>query len=240
MAALVRAGACRRGWRDLLNFLIAPSEGDLLKSLGTVSSVPERHGADVLWAERAVRGLIGVQRKELSDLIESSRDGRLSKEVAQLRSCKLAFLLVEGRPQWTVDGVLVHRYAVWTRRAHHALLRSVQLRGIVVEFTDSLSDTVARVEEIADYAAKGSHTSLDRRPKPMSDGWGKLTDEAWGCHLLQSVDGIGPTQAKAIWDYFNGHLPIGLTVPVERLAEIKGLGPKRLTAIRRAFGAESI
>lgn len=219
----------------MAGLLIAPSEPPLIKALGTVSSTPEKYGADILWAERAVSGLIGVQRKEVSDLIGSVQDGRLNKEIVQMRACHLAFLIVEGHPHWTSDGTLVHRWARWTRGQHYSLLRSVQTRGIVVEYTETTADTVGRIEDIHRWAAKADHTSLDRRPKPGPDEWGKVTDRGWGLHLLQSVPGIGPKQAELIWDHF-GKVPVGLSVTREDLAAIKGLGPKRVDSMFKAFG----
>lgn len=216
------------------SLLIAPTEPELIKTLGTVSSTPERYGADILWMDRAVGGLIGVQRKEVSDLINSVQDGRLAKEIVQLRAVHLPVLIVEGSPHWTVDGALVHKYTRWTRTQHHSLLRSVQQRGIIVEYTSSTAETVARVEDIVRWAAKDDHNSLDRRPKPSPDDWGKISDKAWALHLLQSVPGIGPKQAELIWDTF-GRAPIVLDCTREELLAIRGLGPKKVAAILAAF-----
>jgi ERCC4-type nuclease len=216
------------------SFLIAPSEPTLIKTLGTVSSTPEKYGADILWTERAMGGLIGVQRKEISDLVASVQDGRLSKEVQQLRACSYPLLIVEGMPHWSSDGQLVHRWTRWTRAQHRSLLRSLQMRGITVEQSDNTADTVSLIEQIASWAAKDGHTTLDRRPKAQPDAWGQLTDEMFASHLLQSIQGIGPKQAKAVWDYFHG-LPIGLLCSRDDLMKVKGLGVKKVDAIVAAF-----
>lgn len=216
-------------------YLIAPSEPPLIKSLGTVSSVPERHGADILWGEPAVKGLVGIQRKEISDLVASIHDGRIQKEIHQLTTCSLSFLAVEGKPHWSTEGQLMSQFTNWTRSQHRSFLRSVQMRGVMVEFTDNTADTVALVEEIRRWAAKKEHLSLDRRPKPDRVAWGMSNDKAWGCHVLQSVEGIGPKQAEAIWDHC-GRLPFGLTLTPADLAKIPGIGPKRVQSLVRAFG----
>jgi len=69
--------------------LVAPTEPMTLKALGTVSLVPEDYGSDFLWAS-PVFGLVGVQRKEASDFVASVMDGRLDKELAQMKQLGLS------------------------------------------------------------------------------------------------------------------------------------------------------
>ena len=85
--------------------------------------------------------------------------------------------------------------------------------------------------------AKGEHRSLDRRPKPGPNEWGRVTDRGFGLHLLQSVDGIGPMQAGAIFDHFK-RVPVELTATREQLLSIPGIGPKRVAAMMKAFGGK--
>lgn len=223
------------------NFLISPAEHAApIKDLGRVSSLPERHGADVMWMDPTIKGLVGVQRKAIPDLVASVQDGRLAKEVAQLQTCKVAVVIVEGRPRWSSEGQLMMGYVKWSRTQHRSLLRSIQGRGIFVEHSDSIADTAALIREIASWVGKGDHTSLDRRPKPGPNNWGKVDDEAWACHLLQSVPDIGPVQAKAIWDHFDGAIPVALTTDAVELAKVPGLGPKRIAKILKAFNANDL
>ncbi len=174
-------------------FLVAPSESEL-KKLGKSSSLPEKHGADVCWIDPVVGGLVGVQRKEVKDLIASVQDGRLAKEVGQLGSVKAAFLVVEGRMTWTAEGQLIEvaRWTQWTRRQMGGLLRSVAARGIGVEYTDHAGHTVELVREIAAWCHKDNHDSLDRRAGPLKTGWGRtISNVAYASHLLQGIPGIG-------------------------------------------------
>jgi ERCC4-type nuclease len=217
-------------------FLIAPSEPRIIKTIGKVSSIPEKMGSDILWHDPSAGGWVGVQRKEFKDLLASVADGRLAREVQQIQRCKIAFLIVEGKPRWSPDGAcMIRYYTQWTRAQYRSLLRSVQGREIFVEHSDSMKDTVALVGEMSRWVGKGDHASLDRRPKPKGDTWGRMTDKAWACHLLQSVDGIGPKAAAAIYDYFGGALPIALTTDVKTLEKVPGVGPGTAKKILRAF-----
>lgn len=221
----------------MTNFLVSPTEPALIKSLGIVSSVPEKHGADVFWTDATMGGFVGIQRKEIDDLLKSIQSGVLARELQKLLHCKLAILIVEGEPHFTPDGQLSHRFIRFTRTQYRSQLRSVQLRGIIVEHSSSTADTVALIESIARWVAKGEHRSLDRRPKPSNlDSWGVLTNKAWASHLLQSIEGIGPAQAEAIFDHFDGKLPIEFTATVAQLMEVPRIGKRRAEMIVRSFG----
>lgn len=223
----------------LPEFLVAPSEPALIKAMGRYSAMPEKHGADILWFDPVLKGIVGVQRKAFTDLLGSVEDGRLQREVQQLQRCKVAVLIVEGAGKW-VNGMLMDRYnSRWSRAAYRSLLRSVQGRAIFVEHSDSVADTVVHVEEIRRWVSKGDHTSLDRRPKPKADTWGHYTDKAWACHLLQSIDGIGPKQAEAIWTHFGNRLPLSLDVTREELLAVPGFGDKKVALILKAFRAST-
>lgn len=213
--------------------LIAPSEPRSIKILGTSSTVPETYGADILFPANG--GMVGVQRKELSDLIASVQDGRLTKELAQMQRLGLAVLIVEGRPKWSTDGALLRDYGMqWTRSTHRNLLYSVQARGVWVEQTDDANDTVGAVLNLHEYLRKPKHHSLIRRPGPKSP-WGKAGNRDWLCHFLQGLEGVGPELAERIVDYFGGRSPIAWQCTAEHLKGIEGIGPKRAKALMDAL-----
>lgn len=218
-------------------FLVSPTEPIMIRALGSTSIVPESYGVDIMWVEPVVGGLVGVQRKEFTDLIASQGDGRLAKEIAQMQALAQATLIVEGRPHWTLDGQLVDSHHRWTRKQFNGLMRSVMGEGVMVEYTDSQGDTVARVEEIAHWTSKPGHHSLKRRPKAKAgDGWGKRTNRDTACWILQSVEGISRKTAEVILDAFGGNLPLGLTCTKADLLAIKGIGPKTADSLIEAFG----
>lgn len=204
--------------------LIAPSEPKSIQILGRRSSLPEKRGADIMFPAHGT--LVGVQRKEISDLIASLHDGRLGKEIAQMQSgLGIGALVVEGRLKWTNDGVLIKDFgAEYTRTAHRNLLRSVQARGVWVESTDDAADTVTCVLELQAYLNKKSHSGLLKRPGPASP-WGTVTNQDWCAHFLQGLDGVGPEMAQRILGHFGG-LPLKWTVDVGELQQVAGIGKK--------------
>lgn len=215
--------------------LIAPTEPSTLKLLGTVSSVPETHGVDVLWPAQA--GLWGIQRKEFSDLVASLRDGRLGQEIAQMCHLVQGVLLVENQPDesnWMTT-------AIWgpgiTRSQYRRLLYTVRAQGVWVEHSDSLADTVVVVEDLVAWSQKAEHSSLKGRPGPNGSAWGRVTNRDWARHLLTSFPGVGPELADRIIEHFQG-VPLRWDVDRGQMEEIPGLGKKKVERLYAALQQE--
>jgi len=218
--------------------LVAPTEPRPLKALGTSSLTTERNGVDFLWGvggQGRGRGLWGVQRKEVRDLLASLADGRLSRELGQMGRLTQAVLLIEGRLTWTLDGQLAaaHPGSSISRPAFRALLYSVQARGVWVEYADSLADTAEVLRGLHSRSHKGGASSLAGRPKPTGL-WGTATSRDWAVHVLTSFEGVGPGLAAAILDHF-GRLPLAWTVDAAELQQVRGLGKVRAARMVEAL-----
>jgi len=196
--------------------------------------LPERFGADILIRpHRSWGGWVGVQRKELSDLLSSLGDGRFSEQVQKLTRCRTGILLIEGRPSWTTDGVLVSSYGrPITRESWRALLWSVRHTGLWVDFTDGLADTLVYLASLDGWLSKERHGSLISRPKPEGR-WGVVGSRDWERHMLMGLPGIGAQLAEAILDTVG--YPLRLGVSADELLAVPGLGPRRVAAILAAF-----
>lgn len=215
--------------------LIAPTEPPALRATGTVSLTPERHGVDVLWGAKDI-GLIGVQRKVFpGDFLASMDDGRLSKELSQMRALNIGVLVLEGRPTWTTFGELLgQRWGKrWTRQAHRAFLMSVRMKGVWVEWTDHLDDTIDFLQVMEKWAAKSKHQSLSSRPGPKRDSWNRLTDRDYALHMIQGWPDVGPELAGRIFDRFG--VPLALTVTEKELLSVQGIGKAKAGRIMRMF-----
>jgi ERCC4-type nuclease len=212
-------------------FLVAPTEPAGLRRLGTVSPLPEHHGCDVVWASGA--GLVGVQRKELTDLWSSLRDGRLAREVDAMRLLAVRMLLVEGRVRWSSAGRLTTARSPLTRDQLRGLLLSAQHRGLWVVHTDDVDDSATALLHLRRWLDKRHHSAFAWRP-PMPAHGGAPGSRAWGVHLLQGFPLVGPVVAAAIWDHFGG-VPLGWRCDVADLAQVKGVGPARATSLWAAL-----
>lgn len=215
--------------------LIAPTEHQL-KGIGKVSSLPEKWGCDIVM--RTDKLWVGIQRKELKDLIASVQDGRLSKEVMQMSACgrlHIKVLLVEGKAQWTTDGVFMGSGfgASWTLAQQRGLLWTARLNGLWVDFTDSIQDTRVWLRMMEQWAGKAKHDSLGKRPGAIG-AWGKPDSKEFGCHLLQGLPGVGPELATRIIKHFGG-VPWLWSVGVNELMEVQGIGKKKASEMMNAL-----
>lgn len=208
-------------------FIVAPTERDrhilaLVGDDGEVSMFPEKHGCDIMW--RAQRQWWGVQRKEIKDFIASIQDGRLGKEVAQMKNLPIKVVIIEGKITWTNGGTLMAgRWETKVNRTQYeGMIMSLMKEGVHVVWTENTKDTARWVTNFAGWSAKERHSSLRRRPGP-STPWGHVSDEDWAVHLLQGFDGLGSEKARAIVKHF-GKVPLGWEVTEEELRGVPGIG----------------
>lgn len=187
-----------------------------------MSMLPERYGCDVLW--RAHDEWWGVQRKELADFIASVQDGRLAREVAQMKALPLSVVVIEGRIQYTSEDELMYnkRSQRITRGQFYGMQLSLWNMGVHIGFAADQADTARWIREFARWSVKGKHSSLLRRPGPVSM-WGNASDEDWAAHLLQGFDGLGLEKAKAIINHFGG-VPLDWTCTKEEMMKVPGIG----------------
>jgi DNA excision repair protein ERCC-4 len=213
--------------------LVSPTEPPDLRALGETSPLPEEYGADYLFP--AATGLVAVQRKTFPDLIASLRDGRLAREIPLLRTADHPLLLLEGRPFWTSEGVMVG--GNFSRQGWYGVELSTQIvHNIHIVHTDDLADTARWLRYAPSWFAKPEHTGLAQRPKP-TDNFGHMTERDFAIHLLQSFPGIGPKVAEAIYRHF-GRVPLQLSVSARDLAQVPGVGKVRAETILRCLGAQ--
>ncbi len=214
--------------------LVSPTE-QKLRSLGKSSSLPEKYGSDFLFP--SVNGLVGVQRKELKDLVASLHDGRFAKELGQMGSLSLGIVLIEGEIRWTRDGQLMGMRGEFTRAQLYGVLFSTMASGLWVIQTHSLEETGIILPLIEKWLQKKRHGTLSNRPNAKGE-WGSVTSREWGVHFLQGFQGIGAEVAGRIWDHFGG-VPVAWNVGREELERVKGVGKGRSEVMYRALGQET-
>jgi DNA excision repair protein ERCC-4 len=208
-------------------FVVAPTERDkhihgLAGADGEVSMLPERYGCDVLW--RAQGEWWGVQRKEIKDFLASIQDGRLAREVAMMKPLPVKVVTIEGRINYTTDGVLMvgNWTTAVTRQQLEGMIMSLMAKGIHTVWTDDTRDTARWIRSFATWSMKTRHGSLERRPGPVSP-WGNINDDDWAVHFLQGIDGLGSEKARAIVHFF-GAVPISWDCTESELMQVPGIG----------------
>lgn len=213
--------------------LISPTEPPQLRAIGTTSNRPEDYGADAMFA--AGGRTIGVQRKEVRDLVSSTENGLLGKELRKMNALDHKLLVVEGRMTFTLEGLLTGKFAgpEWTRDHVWGVLLSIQQKGVWVHHTDDLALTIKFLHYFEKWCRKTKHISLDTRPGP-STLWGSPTEREFATYMLQGIPGVGPELAGRVYDLF-GRLPWTWSCDPEELMGIEGVGPKKVEAMMRAL-----
>lgn len=209
-------------------WLVSPSEPPLFDELGRRSPIPERFGVDFFGA-----GMVGVQRKTTNDFLASVVDGRLEKELAQMKRLSVAALVIEGEWRWTTDGHLVESPG-WTLAAVTAMLWSIQIvHGVAWWPTRWPEETVESLRAFESWVQKARHEGFKRRPKPYVPPWGRGDNRDWAVHLLQSFEGIGAVRAQAIYDHLG--LPLAWTVSERELSRVPGIGTETARRLVQAL-----
>lgn len=214
--------------------LISPAEPLMLRKLGKVSSAPEKYGSDFLFPSEL--GLIGVQRKEVKDFVSSCFDGRLAKELDQLKLVDQPLLILEGTLSWSTDGQMMGSWSSsYSKAMHLGTLFSVMAAGIWVLGSANMQDTSDCLYCLEKWMQKREHKGLSKPKLKATGQWGKATNRDWGIWLLQSFEGIGKGMAENIYDHFGG-LPIQWTITEEMFRDVPGIGRGRARSLIDSLG----
>lgn len=221
-------------------YLISPTENDLYKiafDRCTISPIPEAHGADILF--KSAHGLCGLQRKAIPhDFLRSVSDGRLTREIALLKTLPIRALIAEGWPfryfpDTTVvaDGVPKGTYR-FTKKGIDGLVFSLMfVHEIPIIPTKDMNDTAIVIDNLIEYLSDPrAHLSLFRRPGCPSE-WGIPSAGEFGLWILQSFSGVGPVLAQNIINAFGGNIPLKWDCTLDDLRNVKGIGEARAKSL---------
>lgn len=212
--------------------LVSPAEPKAIAQHFEISSMPEQYGADFLWTTPS--GLVGCQRKEVSDLVASVHGDRIARELGQSEQLERMVLIVEG--SWYWDREDVSQSTGISRAQYDGLMLSFQYHGWWTLTTVDVSDTVRTIKRTEKWFQKEEHNSLVQRPKSRAP-WGTAKNRSWGVHVLQGFDGIGVGTCGNIYDHF-GTVPLRWTITEKELMKVKGIGKGRAKALMEALGGE--
>jgi ERCC4-type nuclease len=224
---------------DMPLIFVSPTErGEHVKVLSRrfrvqQSLLTERRGVDVAWF--VDDKWCGVQRKRIDDFYASLNDGRLAKELGQMReNLALPIIVIEGKLNATIDGMFTTGRDTKHVKSHFNAMLTLASYGITMLQTETAQHTGFAIIGMWEWCQKDKHKTGLVRPKASGE-WGKATSREWAIHFLQGFDGIGPDTAGALFDHF-GRLPIGWDVTVKELLEVPGIGRQRATALAKALG----
>jgi ERCC4-type nuclease len=211
--------------------LVSPAERPPFNTLGDVSSVPEMYGSDFL-IHSPVFGLVGVQRKELSDLVASLSDDRLSREVFQMKECDVGIWLLEGVPSWSSEGQLMSSRVQFTQSQLEGLTFSLMSQGFWILSSASVQDSMRLLSVLEKWLQKTSHSTLNRRSSAKGV-FGAPDKREQQIHFLMGLPGVGYDRSSAILDTFPD-FPVQLK-PGVNLASVPGIGKKIAQRIEEFF-----
>lgn len=166
-----------------------------------------------------------VERKTITDLSASIKDGRLFNQAGKLASMPMqSMIIVEGTAS------MVQSFGL-TREAIQGALVSLSLIFKIPLLRSRNPEETARLilyaaRQVQSYGCK----QLYPRPFPYSR---KLKDKyKRQIHVLQGLPGIGPARASLLLDKF-GTLKAIFNAPVKELEQIPGIGKNTAGQINR-------
>jgi DNA excision repair protein ERCC-4 len=163
-----------------------------------------------------------IERKTLADLAASLVDGRLFPQAARLaRDDHRSLMLIEGPPAASmpdvhphaIQGALVSLAAMWRLPVLHTIDPDDSLR--VIRLLAAQVD--GRERMLRRYA---------RKPKRLASRQS---------FLLQGLPGVGPALAARLLSQL-GSVRNVMTADIDRLQQVRGVGPKKATRILELVG----
>jgi len=207
--------------RAVVDFRETPSGIiDLMRARGI--DVQTKH---VTCGDVILDGVVTVERKTAGDFIVSIIDGRLFRQVANLKkNCDHPVLLIEGNPFRT--GLKMSRSAI-----RGALLNVQTVWKVPVVYSQSLEDSVELMQIMTHQFKKMATVMTLRagyRPRRLSTRQ---------LYVLQGFPGVGPYLAKRLLNHF-GTVAAVLDASSEKLKGVKGVGRVTAETIREVLDAE--
>ena len=179
----------------------------------------------VLYGDYIINDSITIERKTANDFLMSIVDGRLFRQLSNLKKyCANPILLIEGNPYETdlnfdpmaIKGALISAQVIWY---------------IPVVFSQSKEDT----REILMMIGRQDEAYID--VVPLRGGYRPKRLKSKQLYLLQGLPQVGPMLAKRLIEHFRSVSNI-INASTEELMEVEGIGRVSAEKIRRVLDAE--
>lgn len=176
--------------------------------------------------EQEDKPLIMIERKCISDLLASIKDGRYKEQSARLLH---ASGVEPHNIVYLIEGVMTHIQEPHRQRVYSAMTSVMYLKRMSVLRTWSVQESAELIARMADKIAregsKGVQTTESIVPTTMTGvRKSNITQDNIGEILLVQIPGISSVTARAILDTFNNSFTQviqGIETNDPRLADIK-------------------
>jgi len=193
---------------------------DLLQEMELILEIGQ-----VPYGDYIINDAITIERKTAKDFLISIIDGRLFKQLSNLKKhCSRPLLLIEGNPYETdlafdplaIKGALLSAQAIWY---------------IPVIFSSSKEET----RDIFLMLGRQEESTLD--VVPLRGGYRPKRLKSKQLFLIQGLPQVGPTMAKRLLEDFGSAAKI-MNATVAELMRVEGIGQVSAKAIRAILDEE--
>jgi ERCC4-type nuclease len=166
---------------------------------------------------------VGIERKTLSDFLNSIIDKRILSQLIQLKeNFSIPLLIIEGKEN-------IYQIRNFHPNAIRGMLASIAIDyQIPILYTKTYRDTVSLITVISSRLDKPlKNLSLIKKRKPTN-----LKEQQE--FLVESLPGVGPTLSKSLLKKFKSVKNI-FNATEEELKQVEKLGPKKAKEIRQVI-----
>jgi DNA excision repair protein ERCC-4 len=180
----------------------------------------------VLHGDYIINGFVTIERKTARDFLISIVDGRLFRQLSNLKNhCRNPLLIIEGNPYETalnfdpmaIKGALISTQAIW----HIPVLLS--------RSKEDTRDTILMI---------GSQEEAHMDVVPLRGGYRPKRLKSRQLYVLQGFPGVGPILAKRLVDHFRSVLAV-MNASIAELSQVEGIGDASAQKIREVLDWET-
>lgn len=208
-----------------------------------------RPAGDYKWISLHDGRVWGLERKEISDFITSFASGRLTEQLRGLldeADIQVPILLIEGTYSQTNTGtVLLGRRNNGVQAQHFKystiqdILLEAQMLGVYLQFSTSVNDSATQIRRLYNWSHRDDHTLITGRRRRHLEYGTRLNQQE---QFIANMPGIGADMAQMLLDQFltpwNVLNMFAAPGGLQFLKEVKGLGPGKISTVRKLLGVE--
>lgn len=215
-----------------LQGLIVPNEPKTIRNLlSELIECPQ--GYDICLLTNL--GKVGIERKKVpSDLISSIEDGRLGREILNMREeCQIMIVLFHGTMRYNKNGTLKLGKRTsyrWTEKGIRNIRRTLEfVEGCYIETARNNQELVKVLNELQDYLNEKEHLSTKGR-LPIKSNWIKPIYAERVRYFYDGLPGVAVVGARKLADRFPSPMQL-YAASVEEIMEVPRVGKALATGI---------